>query len=72
MGCARSIEVSPSRVPSSLLLPIAHPTVDESPVTVEHLLTVIGQYDAKLDEANSRLTEIQYIQSGVMPPTSAQ
>lgn len=59
-------------MPNNLLLPIAHPAVEESPVTVAHLLTVIGQYDAKLDEANSRFAEIQYIQNSVMPPTPVQ
>lgn len=71
-GCALSSRVVPQRVPSNLLVPIVHPEVTEYPVTVETLLAVIGQYGMKLEEANDRFTEIQFIQNTAMPQAGVQ
>ena len=71
-GCALSSKVVPQRVPGNLLVPIVHPEVTESPVTVETLLAVIGQYGMKLEEANDRFAEIRFIQNTAMPQAGVQ
>lgn len=64
-GCARSLpQVTAARIPSFLLTPIEHPIVaSPAPYTVKDLLLVIGQYEYKLEQANGRFEEIQFIQA---------
>ena len=69
-GCAPSVVSNKTKVPGHLLLPVEHPVVTASSVTVEDLLHVIRQYEDKLELVNDRFAEIQYIQSDVKPQAS--
>lgn len=53
--------IKPHGVPDYLIEEIPHPNAGSGDVNVQTLLAVIGEYQVKLNQANSRFAEINYV-----------